>query len=172
MRRESLRSIMEALDRGGVRFLVAGGLAVNTHGFLRVTADLNIVIQLFPENILKAFAALDSLGYRPLAPVTADAFVDAQLRAGWVKDKGMRVLSFVSDEHRTVTVVVFVQEPFTFDDEYSKALVKVLEGGAVVRFVSLETLLQMKAEAGRPRDLADIEELKHRLRSDRPGIQT
>jgi len=66
-------------------------------------------------------------------------------------------------------VDVFVAEPFPFDEEYARALQKELSGGIVVRFVSLQTLLRMKKEAGRPQDLFDIEELKHRLKNDETG---
>ncbi|MEW5875473.1 MAG: nucleotidyl transferase AbiEii/AbiGii toxin family protein [Candidatus Zixiibacteriota bacterium] len=168
MKQDSLRSVMESLDREGVRFLVAGGLAVNAHGLLRVTADVDLIVQLAPDNIRKAFAALERLGYRPLVPVTVDGFADAKTREGWVRSKGMRVLQFFSDRHRSVTVDVFVEEPFVFDDEYDQSLQKELPDGIVVRFVSLRTLLRMKQEAGRPRDLQDIEELKHRLTDHDP----
>ena len=39
MKQDSLRRIMEVLDRDRVRFLVVGGLAVNAHGLLRFTVD-------------------------------------------------------------------------------------------------------------------------------------
>ena len=164
MKKDSLRSIMEALEGGGVRFLVAGGLAVNAHGLLRFTADVDIVVQLAPENVRRTFTALGTLGYRPIVPVTADGFADPSTRSGWIRDKGIRVLSFRSDEHKTVTVDVFVEEPFLFDQEYERALKKELTGGTTVRFVSLGTLLRMKTEAGRPQDLADIEQLQHRTK--------
>ncbi len=168
MKKVSLRSVMEVLDGKGVRFLVVGGLAVNAHGLLRFTADVDIVVQLVPDNIHRAFAALATIGYRPLVPVTAADFADAAIRAAWIRDKGMRVLQFRSDEHKSVTVDVFVAEPFPFDEEFARALKKPLTGGIVVPFVSLETLLRMKAEAGRPRDLADIAELKHRMKDHEP----
>ena len=163
MKQGSLRLIMESLDREGVRFLVAGGLAVNAHGLLRATADVDIVIRLAPENITRTFTALGALGFRPLVPVTTEAFSDPQTRAGWIAEKGMRVLQFHSDAHRTVTVDVFVEEPFPFDEEYARSLAKELSGGVVVRFVSLPTLLRMKEAAGRPQDLADIAQLRQRL---------
>ena len=169
MKKDSLRSVMGVLEGGGVRFLVAGGLAVNAHGLLRFTADVDIVLQLVPENVRRAFAALGTLGYRPIVPVTAEGFADAATRGGWIRDKGMRVLQFRSDNHRTVTVDVFVEEPFAFDEEYERALKKELRGGTTVRFVSFETLLRMKAAAGRAQDLADIEQLKRRMKNDEYG---
>ena len=43
--------------------------------------------------------------------------------------------------------------------EYARALVKPLHDALPVPFVSLPTLMEMKKTAGRPQDLADIEQL-------------
>jgi hypothetical protein len=59
---------------------------------------------------------------------------------------------------------VFVTEPFDFDAEYSRALVKELYGTVAVRFVSLHTLIAMKAAVGRPQDLLDLEHLNERVK--------
>jgi hypothetical protein len=72
----SFEAIVRALSEAGVRYLVAGGLAVNAHGYLRFTKDADFVIELIPDNIKRVFAALETLGYRPLAPVTAEQFAD------------------------------------------------------------------------------------------------
>jgi hypothetical protein len=159
MRLSSFEAIATALQAGGVRYLVAGGLAVNAHGYLRFTKDLGLVVQLIPDNISRAFAALQTLGYRPAVPVTASQFADAGLREGWIRDKGMKVLQFWSDAHRETPIDMFVSEPFGFDDEHERALVKPLHGSIPVRFISVPTLIRMKQEAGRPQDLTDIEHL-------------
>lgn len=62
---------LQALNSAGVRYLVVGGVAVVLHGHLRTTADLDLVVQLERENVLKAVRALAGLGYRPRAPVAA-----------------------------------------------------------------------------------------------------
>ena len=155
----SFEAIAAALRAGGVRYLVAGGLAVNAHGYLRLTNDVDLVIQLKPENIRPAFQALASLGYRPTIPVTAEQFADEAQREGWIRDKGMQVLNFYSDIHRTASVDVFVAEPFAFDQEYEAAMEAEPAPGLSVRFVSIPTLIAMKRIADRPRDLDDIEHL-------------
>ena len=142
-----------------MRYLVAGGLAVNAHGYLRLTRDVDIVLQLGPENIVAAFAALQGIGYRPLVPVTAAEFADATKRAAWSRDQGMTVLNFWCESHRDTPVDVFVTEPFDFDVEYGRALVKPL-GAVAVRFVSIPSLIRMKEIAGRPQDRIDIEYLR------------
>ena len=163
-------AICKALNKANVRYLVAGGLAVNAHGYLRLTYDVDVVIQLDPENILAAFAALAKLGYRPSVPVTGVQFADAEQRRDWIKNKSMQVLNFYNAKHQQMPVDVFVTEPFDFDGEFKAAKRGNLAPGLPVRFVSIPTLIKMKKLANRPKDLDDIEHLrilakgKHRAR--------
>lgn len=166
MKLASFETIARALEDAGVRYLVAGGLAVNAHGYLRFTKDVDFVVQLAPDNIVRAFAALRALGYRPMVPITAEQFADAALRESWIRDKGMQVLQFWSDQHIETPVDVFVSEPFPFEEEYGRALVKPLHGAIDVRFVCIPTLIRMKEAAGRPQDRIDVEHLRMRLEDD------
>lgn len=159
MKLASFEALVAALESAGVRYLVAGGLAVNAHGYLRFTKDVDLVVQLIPDNIQRAFAALGSLGYRPVVPISAQQFADGEQRDHWIRDKGMQVLQFWSDAHRETPVDLFVREPFSFDMEYSASLVKPL-GSTAVHFVTVPTLIRMKQEAGRMQDELDIQELR------------
>ena len=163
MRLASVEAIVRAFNGAGVRYLVAGGLAVNAHGYLRFTKDVDVVVQLVPENIEQVFGALGRLGYRPTVPIAAEQFANAELRASWIRDKGMQVLQFWSDAHRETPVDVFVTELFPFDEEYEAALVKPLYGTLAVRVVSIPTLIRMKELAGRAQDRIDIDYLRMRL---------
>ncbi len=167
IKKQSVSAVFRALNKARVRYLVAGGLAVNAHGLLRFTADMDLVVQLIPDNVSSAFRALKSIGYRPIVPVTAEGFGDARTRKGWIRDKGMKVLQFYSDRHRETTVDVFVEEPFAFDKEHRNALVRALTGSIQVRFVSLPTLIKMKKSAARAKDLADLEDLRRLQGSQR-----
>ncbi len=166
MKLKSFEAIARALNDSGVRYLVAGGLAVNAHGYLRFTKDVDLVVQLLPENITRALDALRPLGYRPLAPVRAEQFADPATREGWIRDKGMQVLQLWSDDHIETSIDIFVREPFEFDPEYANALIKPLYGAIEVRFVSIPTLIKMKEAAGREQDRIDIEHLRMRLEDD------
>jgi flagellar assembly factor FliW len=61
---------------------------------------------------------------------------------------------------------MFVTEPFSFDEEYERALKKPLHGSLEVRFVTIATLIRMKEPARRTQDLIDIENLKIRIGDD------
>ncbi len=163
MKLASAEAIFQALNNAGVRYLVAGGLAVNAHGYLRFTKDVDFILQLVPDNIIKAFSALAALGYKPNVPVTAEQFADSAQRQRWIQEKGMQVLQLWSDAHKETPIDIFVDEPFSFDQEYSHSLVKPLYGNIEVRFVSIRTLIQMKENTGREQDRIDIEHLRMKL---------
>ncbi|HEY3784161.1 MAG TPA: hypothetical protein VGL55_02645 [Steroidobacteraceae bacterium] len=169
MKLSSFQALATALETAGARYVVAGGLAVAAHGYLRFTKDVDIVIRLIPDNIERTFAALASLGYRPSVPITREQFANSELRNSWVRDKGMQVLQFWSDAHPETSVDVFVTEPFDFEAEYASALLSPLDDKITIRFVSLPTLIRMKEAANRPQDRADIEQL--RARKDNDGGQ-
>ena len=160
MKLVSVEAITRAFDEASVPFIVVGGLAVVAHGYGRQTQDIDVVIQLQPEAVRNAFRALETLGYRPRIPVTAEGFANPDQRARWIKEKGMTVLNFHSDQHRETPLDVFVTEPFDFSEEYRLAMVEEVAPGAPVHILRLETLLRLKQEAGRPQDLADIAELR------------
>lgn len=151
--------IAEALHRAEVPFLVVGGVAVVEHGYGRNTFDVDLVIRLTPDVIERAFSALAQIGYRPSVPITAAQFADADARRALLEEKNMQVLNFWSDERRETPLDVFVTEPFEFAAEYERGLEREVAPGLTVRIVSLHTLLAMKREASRPKDLADIDEL-------------
>jgi hypothetical protein len=76
------------------------------------------------------------------------------------------VLQFWSEIHRETPVDVFVTDPFPFDEEYQRSLIKPLHGNIPVRFVSIPTLIRMKEAADRPQDRIDIEYLRIRLKDN------
>ena len=160
MKLRAFEAVATELLRANVRYLVAGGLAVNAHGYLRFTADIDLVIALDAGNILAAFAALSAAGYRPNVPITAQQFANSEKRQQWIAEKGMQVLNFFSDRHPETSVDVFVYEPFEFDTEYQAASTGELLPGLTVRFVAIPALIRMKQQANRPRDLDDIQHLR------------
>ena len=159
MKLSGFGAIVRALNDAGVRYLLVGGIAVNAHGYGRNTYDVDIVIQLDPQNIQRAFDALRSADYHPLLPISASQFTEASLRENWRREKNMLVLRFWSDSHRETPLDVFVYEPFDFDTEWTAAWWQEFAPDVKVPVIRLSALQQMKREAGRPQDLADLDEL-------------
>lgn len=157
---DSFEAIVRTLNQFNVSYLVAGGLAVNAHGYLRMTRDVDLVIALKPDNILQAFEALGTLEYRPLVPITAGQFADPEMRSQWIKEKGMKVLNFFSDQYKDTPIDIFVFEPFNYEKEIPVCMRTELLPGITVQFVSLPTLIHMKEMANRPRDVDDLQHLR------------
>lgn len=160
MKLSSLETIFYTLNQANIRFLVVGDIAVNTHGYQRMTSDLDMVIQLESHNIKNAMASLKSLDYNPLIPVTTDDFADPNKRNLWIETKNMQVLSLQSNEHSETTIDIFVSEPFNFNAEYEKSTTAEITPEITFQIVSIATLIEMKSVANRPKDLDDISHLK------------
>ena len=61
MTKNGIKKIISNLNSENVKFLIVGGFAVITYGYLRFTADLDIVIGLKENNIDKALTVLKKL---------------------------------------------------------------------------------------------------------------
>ena len=156
----SVEAIVGALNAADAQYLIVGGLAVNAHGFVRLTRDIDLVLQLDPANVSRGLNALFKIGYQMAVPAKPEDFADPKTREDWRRDKGMITLKLWSDEHQRTPIDIFVYEPFDFAKEHAAATKLEICPGLLAHVVSLQTLLKMKREAGRPQDLIDIEELQ------------
>lgn len=156
MERRSVETIAQTLNQAGVRFLVAGGMAVVAHGLVRFTADLDLILDPEPAALRLAIQALSGLGYVPRAPVAFSGFEDAGQRRQWAAERNLTVFSLFSGAHKDTEVDLFLECPLDFEAACSRALRTELPGGPTLAFVSLADLIELKRRAGRPRDLDDI----------------
>ena len=58
MLNQDFKEFMQSLNDNGVRYLVIGGYAVALHGYPRYTKDIDIWIEMTPENAATMVAAL------------------------------------------------------------------------------------------------------------------
>lgn len=160
MNRSSLEELFGALERHNARYLVAGGLAVLAHGYLRMTLDVDLILDLSPPHPGPALEAFRELELRPLVPVRLEEFADPGARSLWVREKGARVLQLWGDRYRDLRVDLFLEPPLDFAAAWIRRHRAPIARGLEVSFVGLEDLLAMKRAAGRPQDLADIDRLE------------
>ncbi len=154
-----IERVLGALNRAEVRYLVVGGVAVVLHGYLRTTRDLDLVVQLGTENLKKALEALKNLGFEPAVPVPIEAFANPVARDSWIRDKNLLVFSLWHPQRPGFQVDLFAEEPFDFEETYSRAL-RVPLDSTTAMVVSAHDLIALKRRAGRPQDLADIDALE------------
>ncbi len=154
-----IESVLAALNKAKIRYLIVGGVAVVLHGHLRTTKDLDLVVQLEQNNVLGALQVFQGLGFQPLVPVRMEDFAESQNREAWIRQKNMVVFSLWHPSKPAQKIDLFVEEPFDFEVVYGRAASKAL-GTTEAPVVSLDDLIEMKRAAGRPQDLADIETLQ------------
>lgn len=158
--------LIRELESAGVRYLVAGGFAVIAHGYPRGTEDIDLVIALDEGNSRRVIELLASLGYRPRVPVDPLDFVDPAKRESWMRDRRMLAFTMVRPRPESPDVDIFLSAPFDFEEEWERSARYALGPEVSVPVVSLETLLRMKDEAGRDKDVLDAVMLR-RIRGAR-----
>jgi predicted nucleotidyltransferase len=153
-----IERVLTELSNAGVRYVVVGGVAVVMHGFLRATADLDLIIGLDQSNVDAALRIFENLGFHPRAPVPLGDFAKAEMRRQWIEEKNLQVFSLWHSKIPGFEIDLFVESPLPFDDLYARAQQARL-GEKTLPVASIDDLIVMKRAAGRPRDREDIEAL-------------
>ena len=151
--------VFKALNQARIQYVIAGGVAVVLHGFPRYTGDLDLMVYLDKNNLGRFFDVLVKVGFLPKVPVKKAEFQDDQMRALWKKEKNMIVFSFQNRRAPFRLIDMFVDEPLKFSD-VKLASMRVRYGGIKVPVMAIEHLIQLKAEAGRAKDIEDIIQLR------------
>jgi len=151
--------LFKALNEANVQYIVVGGLATVLHGYARLTADIDLVINLDQQEAEKAVKTLTVIGLKPRLPVDPMQFTDEAIRESWVNDKNMLVFSFYQPDNPLMILDVFVREPFPFQQMAERAVPMDL-GGITVPVCAISDLIAMKQKAGRLKDLEDIKYLQ------------
>ena len=151
--------VFRKLSDREVKYAIAGGVALVLHGVVRLTADLDLIVELSIENLKKFITVMNDLGYKPKPPVSAEDFINPLNRKTWKEEKGMEVFSFYHPKMPMNLIVVFVNEPIGFNEIESEIVIfkaKDIE----IPVISKKHLKSLKRKANRPQDIADIEALE------------
>ena len=160
------RNLFRALHRENVRYLVVGGVAANLHGIERATGDIDLLLDLQSENVDRFLKAARDLGLTPKVPVPLEDFADVTKRKTWREDKGMLVFPLYDPEHPFFLLDVMTEVLIDFERAYEEKLTVDL-GGIPITTASIQVLIDMKKDTGRPQDEADVHHLKIIQESDK-----
>ncbi|MBM3246601.1 MAG: nucleotidyltransferase family protein [Candidatus Omnitrophica bacterium] len=150
--------ILREFQKQKVKYVLVGGIAVNLHGFLRSTADLDILVEMSNENLRKIVSILKKIGYHVKQPVDPMGIADEELRYDWIHDKHMKAFNFYKeDELKEVDIII--ESPVSYEIAKTDAL-NIKIGDNVVPVISVRNLIKMKKNTGRNVDKFDIAELK------------
>ncbi len=152
--------VFKKLEQKEVRYLVAGGMAVILYGVPRTTGDIDLMIALDKDNIIKFVEAMDELGFKCKIPIKLSEFADEKKRQEWIKEKGMKVFAFYREKGESLAneVDVFVENTIDFEKAFKNKTV-VFAKGTAVPLVSIDDLMTLKKLASREQDLSDLKSL-------------
>ena len=149
------KKVFQALEAEGVRYAVAGGVAVALYGATRGTVDIDLVLAFNEKNFERAEKALKSLGLQPRLPVTAkDVF---RFREEYLKNRNLMAWSFINLNNPTEMVDLLLAH-----DLKSMKTKTISFQGLKIKLVSLKDLIQMKTGTGRCQDEEDIKSLQYK----------
>ena len=142
---QDFKEFIQSLNDNRVRYLVIGGYAVALHGHPRYTKDLDVWIEMKPDNAAKIVKALEQFGLASLGLKAEDFLVPDQIVQ----------LGYPPNRIDVLTTLPGVE----FERCYASR-VQVEIGGVAVNFIDLENLKKNKKATGRTQDLADLENLE------------
>jgi hypothetical protein len=139
------KEFLQSLNDNSVRYLVVGGYAVAVHGYPRYTKDIEIWVELAPENAVRIIGALQEFGFGSLG-INEQDFLEADT---------IIQLGYPPRRIDLITTLPGVDFNTCYD---VKVIVDI--DGIPVSFIDLESLKKNKRAACRAQDIADIENLE------------
>lgn len=144
MLNQDFKEFIQSLNDNQVRYLVIGGYAVALHGYPRYTKDIDIWIEMSPENATRMLQALEQFGF---------ASLDLQPQDFMTPDQVIQ-LGYPPSRIDLLTTPDGVNFATCYDTKLEINIDDVL-----VNFIDLDNLRINKKASGRFQDLADLENL-------------
>jgi hypothetical protein len=148
---EQFVAVIRAFEREGVEYILVGGVAVNIHGIVRTTEDIDFFIRPTPENVERIRTALRSLWSDPhIEEITAADLAGAYQTVRYAPPEGDILIDLLAG----------LGTAFRFEDLKSE---RRRFGDVTVNVATPSTLFEMKRGTMRPRDQADAVLLRERF---------
>jgi hypothetical protein len=148
---DRLPEILAALNAEQVEYVLFGGQAVNLHGILRFTDDIDLFISPTAENVERLRRALRQLWTDP----SIDEIRSEDLAGTYA------VVRYGTPDHFYIDIVARLGEAFAFEDVEATWLER---GTLRARVATPRMLYRMKKDTVRPLDRADAADLKAKFR--------
>jgi predicted nucleotidyltransferase len=142
---DDMRELIRCFRNQGVDYAVCGGFAVAHYGFVRMTMDLDLLISPEPDNANRIMSALREFGFGE-AGISMEDFLEP----------GAAVT--LGEQPNQIDLLTSMNS--TPAAEIIHRAIDARLGDLPVKMVAYRDLIQAKQEAGRPKDLIDLEELK------------
>lgn len=140
--------ILECLAEHEVDYVIVGGLAVQTHGHVRTTVDIDVFPRPDPTNLARLADALLALDAKVLNPGSENLRIDATMLP-------RATLWQLTTRHGPIDVLHDAPGAPPYEELRGRALVVQL-GELKLAVAGLDDLISMKRASARPVDLDDL----------------
>ena len=148
---EKFLDLLRALAREGVDYVLVGGVALNLHGIVRTTEDIDLFIRPEADNVERLRRALASVWHDPdINQITAH-----DLRGTYPT-----IRYGAPDGSLVIALLARLGSAFAFDDLDAQVI---QVEGVPVRVATPRTLYRMKKDTIRPIDRADVAALREKF---------
>lgn len=142
---DDMRGLVALFQKNGVEFAVCGGFAVAHYGFLRMTMDFDLLVLPSAENAERIVRSLAEFGFG---------------NAGFTQETFMQPGAAITlgEQPNQIDLLTSMSSQSTAKVLEQANLVEI--AGLEMKVVSYSDLLAAKRQAGRGKDLIDVEELE------------
>ncbi|GIL17596.1 MAG: hypothetical protein BroJett040_13470 [Oligoflexia bacterium] len=151
-----LYEIVDVLNEKKIKFAIVGGYALALQGIIRATIDVDVVLSLSLSEFEAAEKALRDIKLQSRIPVRAKDIIT--MREEYIKNRNLIAWSFVDYQDPSRQVDILITK-----DVRDLNVEKISVGKYKIPVASLEDLLKMKINTGRPQDLVDVANIKEKL---------
>lgn len=144
---EFFNSVIRLFNSCSVEYLLIGGHAVNFHGYVRATMDMDIWISQSPENVLKFRNVLHKLYYD-----------DENINQA-INELNIKGILHIIRNGFTMDILGKELIRLEFDEVYQRRE-KVEIEGMEISIIGIDDLIKYKLKSNRTKNLLDAKELQ------------
>lgn len=148
-----LLKVCRVFKKYEIPYAIVGGHAVNLHGVVRGTLDIDFILEWKLKHLKACEKALNEMGLVCRVPVKAEEVF--KKRDVLISNRNMIAWSFINPASPSEQVDIIISA-----DCKSKTIKTKRILGDLVNVLSIEDLIEMKESSGREQDLIDVEFLK------------
>lgn len=148
MMEPSFEKLLARLAESGVRFILVGGLAVALHGYVRLTEDVDILLDSSEENLSRFLACLADFGEGFARELSVADFTD--------EEGAIRIVEETEQSQLDIFTRISGQQ---FGDLIADAG-EFPMSGRIIRYASKSALIRLKSASSRDKDRLDVSALR------------
>ena len=147
--------IFTALHEANVQYIIVGGVAMNLHNCPRFTNDIDILLALDEENLMRMQKVMTTIGYEQRIPLSIQELGDEQKAVKFVQERNLLAYTFYDPKNPVYSLDILVDASLKFD-HYQNNRVLIDVWNLALPVVSIDDLIDLKKGTNREKDALDI----------------